>query len=302
MYASEGEKVFLYSAIAISSPEAPGGLAIPILIAALIVLNTMLGAVYERVREIGIFSAVGLAPVHISFLFFAEACVYAVIGAIIGYLLGQVVAQFVLHFGWMSGVNLNYSSMSAVMSSMVVGATVLLSTIWPARKAAQMSVPDIERKWKLPEPEGDKMSIKMPFSLTGSDSKACSMFMVEFFDSYVGFAGGEFYTENVSLERIEAEFGEGYQVSLKVWLAPYDLGVSQIIHLRIFPTEESYIYDITLEVNRETGDIHSWVKTNWLFLNTLRKQFLIWRTIAPDDRIEYARRAEEWMGAHKANV
>lgn len=300
MYSTEEGKVYLYSAIAVSSPEAPGGLAIPILIAALIVLNTMLGAVYERVREIGIFSAVGLAPVHISFLFFAEACVYAVIGAIIGYLIGQVVAQFVLHFGWLKGVNLNYSSLSAVMASLVVGATVLLSTIWPARKAAQMSVPDIERKWKLPEPEGDTMRIRMPFSLTGSDGKACSMFMVEFFDSYVGFAGGEFYTENVSMQRTQEEFGEGYEVTLKAWLAPYDLGVSQMIYLRITPTEEGDIYDIALQVDRESGDISSWRKTNWLFLNTLRKQFLIWRTIAPDDRLDYARRADEAMQGEKA--
>jgi hypothetical protein len=302
MYANEDNKVYLYSAISISSPEAPGGLAIPILIAALIVLNTMLGAVHERVREIGIFSAVGLAPVHISFLFFAEACVYAVIGAIIGYLLGQVVAQFVLHFGWLQGVNLNYSSLSAVMASVVVGATVLLSTIWPARKAAQLSVPDIERKWKLPEPEGDTMRTRMPFSLTGTDGKACSMFMVEFFDSYVGFAGGEFYTENVSLRRLEEAYGEGYEVVLKAWLAPYDLGVSQMIYLRITPTEEGNIYQIGLQVDRESGDINSWKKTNWLFLNTLRKQFLIWRTIAPEDRVDYARRAEEWMEKSKAEV
>ena len=302
MYASEGDKVFLYSAIAISSPEAPGGLVIPILIAALIVLNTMLGAVYERVREIGIFSAVGLAPIHIFVLFLAEALVYAVIGAIIGYLLGQAVAQLVLHFGWLGGVNLNYSSMSAVMGVVVVVATVLISTMYPARKAAQMSVPDIERKWKLPEPEGDIMRAKMPFSLTGSDSKACSMFMVEFFDSYVGFAGGEFYTENVSLDRMKGEYGEGYKVSLKAWLAPYDLGVSQMIDLLIVPTEEGDIYGITLDVKRESGDINSWKKTNWLFLNTLRKQFLIWRTIAPEDRLGYARRAEEMMEAAKATA
>jgi ABC-type antimicrobial peptide transport system permease subunit len=39
-------------------------LFIPILIAALIVMNTMPGSVYERVREIGVFNAVGLAPSH----------------------------------------------------------------------------------------------------------------------------------------------------------------------------------------------------------------------------------------------
>ena len=90
--------------------------------------------------------------------------------------------------------------------------------------------------------------------------------------------------------------------ALKAWLAPYDLGVSQMIYLRITPTEEGNIYQIGLQVDRESGDINSWKKTNWLFLNTLRKQFLIWRTIAPEDRVDYARRAEEWMEKSKAEV
>ena len=55
-------------------------LFIPMLIASLIVLNTMMGSVYERFREIGIYSSVGLAPGHISWLFIAESCVYSVAG------------------------------------------------------------------------------------------------------------------------------------------------------------------------------------------------------------------------------
>jgi len=49
---------YLYSSIGMTSFSGMSNLFIPILIAALIVLNTMLGAVYERVREIGIYSAV----------------------------------------------------------------------------------------------------------------------------------------------------------------------------------------------------------------------------------------------------
>ncbi|MCZ7601052.1 MAG: ABC transporter permease [Gammaproteobacteria bacterium] len=61
-------------------------LLIPIAIAALIVPTTMLGAVYERFNEIGIFSSIGPAPVPVAILFLAEALVYPIIGAILGYL------------------------------------------------------------------------------------------------------------------------------------------------------------------------------------------------------------------------
>ncbi|MBM3265602.1 MAG: M28 family peptidase, partial [candidate division Zixibacteria bacterium] len=88
----EGQST-VYSALALTSLTGMENLFIPILVAALIVLNTMMGAVYERFREIGIFSSVGLAPTHIGALFMAESCVYAIIGGMAGYLIGQTFSQ-----------------------------------------------------------------------------------------------------------------------------------------------------------------------------------------------------------------
>ncbi|MBD3174827.1 MAG: FtsX-like permease family protein, partial [Armatimonadia bacterium] len=175
--------VFLYSSIGSRSLQDVETVLIPLLIAALIVLNTMLGAVWERVREIHIFSSVGLSPTHVGALFFAESCVYANLGAILGYLLGQGITKVLFLTNSLGAVETNYSSLSAVFATVVVLATVLLSTIWPARKAAQIAVPDIERRWKLPEPEGDVMTISMPFTVTGRDAPACNAFLEEFFQA-----------------------------------------------------------------------------------------------------------------------
>ena len=61
--------VWAYSSIGATAIKGLGVLIIPMLIAALIVLNTMLGTVYERLKDIGIYAAVGLAPSHIALLF-----------------------------------------------------------------------------------------------------------------------------------------------------------------------------------------------------------------------------------------
>ena len=66
-------EVFSFTSVGLTAIEGLGALLVPMLIAALIVLNTMLGAVYERWREIGVYSSVGLAPMHIALLFVAEA-------------------------------------------------------------------------------------------------------------------------------------------------------------------------------------------------------------------------------------
>jgi hypothetical protein len=285
-------ETFLFSSVGVTSFSGLEQLAIPILIAALIVLNTMLGSVHERVREIGIYSSLGLAPVHVSMLFLAEACVFANLGAIVGYLMGQIVTKVLYLTGSMHGIELNYSSMSAVSVTIVVIAVVLLSTLYPSKKAGEIASPGIERKWSLPEPEGDLMTVVLPFTVTGRDAWGVSAFLKEFFDEYVGYAGGEFLAEDVKLEPAECERGTGMQVALRMWLAPYDLGVSQAFRLTCEPTEDGDIYAIVLRLDRLAGDITSWKKTNTLFLAGIRKQFLIWRTVPQSEKVSYADRAE----------
>ncbi len=300
IYASAKDKVVLYSSLGLTTMSGLSDVLIPMVIAGLIVLNTMLGAVYERVREIGTFSAVGLAPAHIASFFLAEAAVFAVIGAVVGYLLGQGIGKLVVTYNLLPGVYLNYSSVATVASSFIVMAVVLLSTLYPARKASQMAVPGIERRWRLPEPVGDEMRMRLPFMLTGGDALACNAFLKEFFDAYVDFTGGEFYTDKVLLNRVETDKGPGLSLRLRVWLAPYDLGVSQDFELLTKPTGEGEIYELDLTLKRVSGDLASWRKTNWLFINLLRKQFLIWRTIPPAEKRRYEAEARKVLEAERA--
>ncbi|MCY4400942.1 MAG: M28 family peptidase [Candidatus Poribacteria bacterium] len=288
-FVGRDKDTYLYSSIGMTSFSGMGNLFVPILIAALIVLNTMLGAVYERVREIGIYSSVGLAPTHIAFLFLAEACVYAIVGAVLGYLMGQVIATTLVHFGWLAGLTLNYSSMSTVVATVIVMIVVLLSTMYPAIKASRMAVPDIERKWKLPEPEGDVWHFNLPFTVLAEEALGLNVFMRDYFDAHADESASDFYTDNVTFSSAEED---SYQIGMMVWLAPYDLGVSQSIEFITSPVggEEEDLFKITLDVNRESGEIASWKRVNRRFLNLLRKQLLIWRTFSVDIRAEFHER------------
>ena len=288
LYAGMGAKgIRRYSSIAATSVTGLVDLLVPIAIAALIVLNTMLGAVYERVREIGIFSAIGLAPSHIGLLFLAEAFVFAILGAIFGYLIGQGTAKVITVFNVLPGLYLNYSSLSAVASTGIVILTVLLSTLYPARKASDVATPAVERRWKVPEPEGDDWTIPMPFAVTGEQASALNAFMSEWFHAYEEYSIGDFVTQNVEASDIVTEHGKGYSLKLMTWLAPFDLGVSQKAELRTVATEMEDVFEILLVLHRESGDVSSWKRVNRRFLNTLRKQFLIWRTLAAEDRERY---------------
>ena len=291
-FVGRDKDTYLYSSIGMTSFSGMGNLFVPILIAALIVLNTMLGAVYERVREISIYSSVGLAPVHIAFLFLAEACVYAIVGAVLGYLMGQAIATTLVNFGWLAGLTLNYSSMSTVVATIIVMLVVLLSTMYPAIKASRMAVPDIERKWKLPEPEGDVWHFNLPFTVLEEEALGLNVFMRDYFEAHADESASDFYTDQVAFSTVESEGEDAYQISMMVWLAPYDLGVSQSIQFITSPVggEEEDLYKITLDVHRESGEIASWKRVNRRFLNLLRKQLLIWRTFSVDIRAEFHER------------
>jgi hypothetical protein len=293
IYAGIGRSTYMFSSVGMTALTGLENLAIPIIIAALIVLNTMLGSVHERVKEIGIYSSLGLAPVHISMLFLAEAAVFANMGAIIGYLMGQTLAKVLSSTGHLAGLELNYSSTSAVAVTALVVAVVLASTLWPSRQASQIASPGMERRWTLPQPEGDAMNIRLPFTVTGRDAWGVAEFMREFFEEYVGFAGGEFLADDVRIEAVTTELGDGVAVRLRMWLAPYDLGVSQSFQLVCRPTADAEIYEMMLRLERLAGDVTSWRKTNVLFMTAIRKQFLIWRTVPAGEKVTYAERAEK---------
>ncbi len=292
MFTAVGDRVYVYSALAQSSVEGMRNVFIPILLAALIVLNTMMGSVHERFREIGIYSSVGLAPVHITALFLAESCVFAVLGAIGGYLFGQVVAKILAATGQLGGLTLNYSSLSAVHSTLVVMATVLLSTLYPARKAARMAVPDVTRQWVLPPPTGDDWRFDFPFTLPGREVAGLYQFFHYFFASHEDQSIAEFYTSGTRLESHPTEHGRrAYTLHLRVWLAPFDLGISQDVEMRAVPTGDRDVYQIRMDIHRISGEMNAWARVNRRFLDALRKQFLVWRTISPEGKEEYSREA-----------
>lgn len=287
LYAGVGGSIYRYSSIGASSSKGFSNVFIPVLIAALIVLNTMLGSVYERIREIGIFSAIGLAPNHIAVLFIAESMVYANLGAVAGYVIGQAVSKLLSTTGWLPGLYLNFSSMSAVTSTVIVVAVVLLSTLYPARKASEVATPAVDRSWKVPEPVGDNWDIVLPFAVTGEQAAGVNGFLKEWFQAYEEYSIGDFVTQDVQSDTFNTEHGLAYRISCKAWLAPFDLGVSQTVTLQTVPTSMEDVFEVKLRITRESGDISNWKRVNRRFLNTLRKQFLIWRTLRASDREKY---------------
>ncbi|MCP4640775.1 MAG: FtsX-like permease family protein, partial [bacterium] len=156
-----------------SSRDATGisdlwNLIVLMLIAGLIVFNTMLGSVFERTGEIGTYTALGIAPSHIGRLFLVEAGVFAILGTMAGYVLGQSVSWCVheLDVPMLSALDLNYSSLAGVGACVLVIMMTLASAYYPSRKATEIGVPDIERRWRLPKTKEPRITLDLPFTVS----------------------------------------------------------------------------------------------------------------------------------------
>jgi len=294
IFAGIADESYLYSSRGALSVKGLAALVVPMAIAALIVFNTMLGSVYERVREIFIYASVGLAPAHIGALFFAESSVYAVVGAIVGYLLGQVVAKFVTLHGILTGLNLNYSSTAAVWTTMIVVAIVMLSTIYPARKAGQLSVPDETRKMRLPRAVGDNWDFDFPFTVSSAEALPVNMFLLEYFEAHDEDSIGRFISGESALRSETGDLGESYTLEALVWVSPLDAGISQSVRIETVPSPtDERLHLMRFHIHRESGEHDTWQRMNTGFLRAIRKQLLVWRLVSHDHKKELRTMGEE---------
>jgi len=110
------------------------------------IMNVMIMAVYERVREIGTIAAIGTLPGKILSMFLFEGLFMGAIGAVTGSLLSVAAvsvlnrAQLTFDFGRQTGLVLAPTidpAALATISGIVIGVSVLAS-LQPALKAARM--------------------------------------------------------------------------------------------------------------------------------------------------------------------
>jgi len=121
-----------------------GSLALAV--ASIGIVNTLVMAILERRREIGIMKAIGASDADVKKLFFAEAGAMGILGGIVGVMLGWAIGQ-IINFGtniWLKSQSLPPEHFWAVPLWLVVFSIVfaflvsLVSGLYPAGRAARL--------------------------------------------------------------------------------------------------------------------------------------------------------------------
>ena len=266
-------------------------LIIPLVISGLTILNIMLSSVYERIKEISVYMSVGLSPLHVAGMFLAESLTYALAACVIGYLSG-IMGCFILGY-----LNLyppefypNYSSVFVVITILSSLVLTLISCIYPASKASRLVTPSLERKWRLrPPPKGSNVwTIPTPFGGSKDEVNGVLRFLKEFLSVHTIERTGTFCAEDMKLTTKAVEGREVESLEVKVRLAPYDIGLFQDVSIeaiKVHPEEERY--GLTILIKKITGTQDAWITSNRTFIDSLRKQMLIWRTLPAKERERY---------------
>jgi ABC-type antimicrobial peptide transport system permease subunit len=117
------------------------------------IINTMLMAILERTKELGMLMAIGMNRRRIFIMIMLETIFLTVVGAITGILLGWAITEILgktgIHFaGWGEGFEAVgfaarvYPVVTPeffVFTTIMVIATAIISSIWPARKALKLN-------------------------------------------------------------------------------------------------------------------------------------------------------------------
>ncbi len=301
VYAGTADGVYKYFYGEKGKSSGLGEIIVPLLLGALIIFSSLLGSIADREKEIFTFSALGLSPFEVGLLFFAESAVYAVVGALGGYLLSQVTMTLLTLFsrwGWVQAPEMNYSSMSTVYTLLTVMAVVLLSTIYPAIKASRSATPDVARQWKMPQTKGDLLSFQFPFTVSAADFSGILVFIGEFFRNHEDNSLGNFASGPPEV-LCRPGFGtEGSRLDAEIALAPFDLGVSEHFAMYASPSEIEGINVVCVDIRRTGGSDRNFLRANRRFVNEMRNQFLLWRSLPPETVVHYRNLADQLKNAN----
>ena len=257
-------------------------------IAVLSITNFITSSVYSRKREIFIYSSLGMDPFGGVLMFLAEAVTYAILASVIGYLIGYGFNLLLIKM--IPGAIFNISSLFILISLLAIILACIGSSIYPSLIASRIITPSLERKWKLPtKPKGDLWEIPFPLNFPKEEIMGLLVFLSEYYKGMGSLGHGY---------RIESEPKLDFKetaLSMDVTILPSDLGVSmKSIFKAQFRDVNKYSFTIFLE--RKTGERGLWSSRVYPFIDSVRKQLLLWRSLPTSERNKYIKTALSHRG------
>ncbi len=127
--------------------------AIIMFLGSLVIINSLVASMYERINEIGMLKALGYSDFELTKMLFFEGLVFGLIAGGTGFMLGHVLVAYVSHIGFdlssmMSSVNMpidavvypKMTTLNAVITAFIAITIPALVSLFPAKTLSKITV------------------------------------------------------------------------------------------------------------------------------------------------------------------
>ena len=287
------KRLFLISQLSIVTVTGFESMIPALIISVLSILNLMMGVVYERKREIMTLSLVGLSPLHVSAMFLAEPVILGIMGGIIGYIGAAAIIKLMINLAPSVGLIIPPVDFSSVWAAVAVATVIVAplgSSIYPLITASKLVTPSLMRKWEMPtKPRGDLWEIPLPFVIgSRKESRGIINYLYEFFEAHASPTSEDFVVESLDKKEETREGADFFILTTRVRLTPQELGVVQNVDVTIRETEPGAgLFNVALIIRRLGGSMRDWTYLNRKFVDAVRKQLFLWRSLTKVRKLKY---------------
>jgi len=171
-------------------------------------------------------------------------------------------------------------------------AAILAVTIYPVYRASKIVTPSLERRWRAPPPKGDLWEVPLPFTVTeDEEAEGVTAYIYELLMGHT-LEDSEVFRTRMPVKLIESKTDKTYVRALEFVsdLAPYDLGITQNTRFIDLKELDTGRHSFIVRMERTAGPRGSWITFGREFIDLMRKQVLLWRSMKTAERIEYQKR------------
>ncbi|RLE77077.1 MAG: hypothetical protein DRJ56_03090, partial [Thermoprotei archaeon] len=165
--------------------------------------------------------------------------------------------------------------------------------VYPSVKASGYVTPSLERKWRVPtKPIGNTWYIPLPMSV--SDVRMARGVLAYVMEYLTSAMLEEKFRVDEKPRPVEREVAgrRAIGISLKVRLPPYDAAILEDVQVLAMETADGRI-SFGVHATLLTGKRYVWVSSHKNFVDEVRKQLLMWKSLREEDAKRYLRLGRE---------
>jgi len=241
-------------------------------ISCFVAANAMLAAVYERRKELAIYTALGMNPSHVQLVFVVESLLLGLSVVGLASLAALAFISLVPRVPSLASLKPSLTPEWLLLASFLAVATSVIAGLKPAEKASMEVVPSLIRRWSFAKIRHGVIREELPFKIDAHLIERHLEFMKKRIESV--------YPPHSVLLRTKTWYekrGDTWVLTVEADLVS-EGRVSAVFTLTYRPLDSKF-YGVTLEAKPTTVSKYHYLEVAYAIADEIRKSMLAWQAL-----------------------